>query len=141
MTRNNVFDCPGRLTSSRPADPESDFDYDLFTGMDRGLAKERHGIRGRPAFVASTNLEIFPTLTTTKIQWGKVQIRRGDRTVTITDPVVTVPNPIIDAGVLIPGFNDDFTGEAPDLGAFERGTPPLRFGRRADPDFKLAPWE
>jgi len=141
ITRNNIFDCPGRLTSSRPTDPESDFDYDLFTGMDRGLAKERHGIRGRPAFVASTNLEFFPALTTTKIQWGKVKIRRGDRTVTITDPVVTVPNPIIDAGVLIAGFNDDFTGEAPDLGAFERGAPPLRFGRRADPDFEIAPWE
>jgi len=32
---------------------------------------------------------------------------------------------------VLPGFNDDFTGKAPDLGAFEVGHPPLQFGRRA----------
>ncbi len=141
VTRNNVFDCPGRLTSSRDAEPPSDFDYDLFTGMDRGGASERHGIRGKPSFIPSTNLEFVPALTTTKIQWGKVNIQQGERTVTLTDPVVTVPNPIIDAGVVIPGFNDDFAGDAPDLGAFERGGAPIRFGRTADPDFRPAPWE
>ncbi len=141
VTRNNVFDCPGRLTSSRDAEPPSDFDYDLFTGMDRGNAVERRGIRGKPAFIPSTNLEFFPALTTTKIEWGKVDIQQGDRTVTLTDPVVTVPNPILDAGVVLPGFNEDFVGDAPDLGAFERGAPPIRFGRTAAPDFKLAPWE
>jgi len=41
----------------------------------------------------------------------------------------------------ISGFNDDFVGSAPDLGAFERGGAPIRFGRRADPDFQAAPWE
>ena len=141
VTRNNIFDSRGRLTSSRPAEPPSDFDYDLFTGMDRGLAKERHGIRGKPAFIASTNIEFFPALTTTKIQWGKVKFPQGERTITITDPVVTVPNPVLDTGVVLPGFNDDFVGAGPDLGAFERGAPPLRFGRRADPDFTPAPWE
>ncbi|MHC4519442.1 MAG: right-handed parallel beta-helix repeat-containing protein [Planctomycetota bacterium] len=141
VTRNNIFDCRGRLTSSRPAEPPSDFDYDLFTGMDRGLANERHGIRAKPSFVASTNLEFFPALTTTKIQWGKVKVQKGERTVTITDPVVTVPNPVIDAGVVLPGFNDDFVGAAPDLGAFERGGAPIRFGRRAAADFRPAPWE
>jgi len=141
VTRNNIFDCRGRLTSSRPAEPPSDFDYDLFTGMDRGLARERHGIRGKPSFVASTNLEFFPARTTTKIQWGKVKIQQGERTVTITDPVVTVPNPVIDAGVVIDGFNDDFVGAAPDLGAFERGGKAIRFGRRASAGFKPAPWE
>jgi hypothetical protein len=98
-------------------------------------------VRGKPAFVSSTNLEFFPARTTTKIQWGKVKIQQGDRTVTLTDPVTTVPNPVIDAGVILPGFNDDFVGTAPDLGAFERGAAPIRFGRRAAPDFKPAPWE
>ncbi len=141
VTRNNVFDCRGRLTSSREVDIPSDFDYDLFTGRDRGIARERHGLRGKPAFIPSTNLEFFPALTTTKIQWGKVRVQQGDRTITLTDPVTTVPNPIVDAGTVIPGFNDDFTGAAPDLGAFERGAPPLRFGRQADPHFQPAPWE
>lgn len=58
----------------------------------------------------------------------------------ITDPVVTVSNPIVDSGVRIPGFNDDYAGKAPDLGAFELGRPPLRFGRRVQGNI-WAPWE
>jgi hypothetical protein len=140
VTRNNIFDCPGRLTSSRPVEIDCDFDYDLFTGMDRGIAKERHGIRGKPSFIKSYALEFYPSSTTTKIQWGKVPIKQGDKTVTITDPVITVPNPIIDSGAKLPNFNDDYAGKAPDLGAFELGRPPIRFGRRATGNH-WAPWE
>ncbi len=140
VTRNNIFDCPGRLTSSREPEIPCDFDYDLFTGMDRGIARERHGIRGNPAFIKSYALEFYPASTTTTIKWGKVPMQQGDRTVTLTDPVVTVPNPIIDAGVRLPNFNDDYAGKAPDLGAFEAGWPPIRFGRRAVENI-WAPWE
>lgn len=140
VTRNNIFDCPGRLTSSRNVDTPCDFDYDLFTGMDRGIAIERHGVRGNPSFIKSYSLEFYPSSTTTKIQWGKVKMQQGDKTVTLTDPVVTVPNPIIDSGIKLPNFNDDYTGKAPDLGAFELGRPPIRFGRRAV-DNIWAPWE
>jgi hypothetical protein len=61
----------------------------------------------------------------------------------ITDPVVSAPNPVIDAGEVLPNFNDDFTGKAPDLGAFEVGRPPLEFGRRAYVKWNegWAPWE
>ena len=140
VTRNNIFDCPGRLASSRPVDDPGDFDYDLFTGMDMGIAKEPHGVRGKPAFVESYYLEFYPSSTTTAIQWGKVPFTRGGKEIVITDPVMSLPNPIIDAGALIPGFNDDYTGKAPDLGAFEVGRPPLRFGRRAHSTV-WAPWE
>ncbi|MHC4166644.1 MAG: right-handed parallel beta-helix repeat-containing protein, partial [Planctomycetota bacterium] len=140
VTRNNIFDCPGRLTSSRPVDIPCDFDYDLFTGMDRGIARERHGIRGTPSFIKSYGLEFYPSSTTTRVKWGKVPMQRGGRKVTLTDPVVTVPNPVIDSGVRLPNFNDDYTGKAPDLGAFEVGRPPIRFGRRAAQDI-WAPWE
>ena len=140
VTRNNVFDCPGRLTSSRQSDPPSDFDYDLFTGMDRGIAKEEHRIRAKPSFVESYYLEFYPAATTTRIKWGKVPFDRFGESRIITDPVVTIPNPMIDAGVLIPGFNDDYAGKGPDLGAFEVGRPPLRFGRRAKGNV-WAPWE
>lgn len=140
VTRNNIFDCPGSLTSSQPADPPSDFDYDLFTGMDRGGAGEPHGVRGKPAFLFSYNLEFYPAASTTTIKWGKIPIKKGNQTYEITDPVVTVPNPIVDSGVRIPGFNDDFAGKAPDLGAFELGRPPLQFGRRARGTV-WAPWE
>ncbi len=109
--------------------------------MDRGAAKERHGKRGKPAFIHSYALEFYPASTTTKIQWGKVPFNIGGRTVTLTDPVVDAPNPVIDAGIHIPNFNDDYTGKAPDLGAFELGRPPLRFGRRAQLPNHWAPWE
>ena len=36
----------------------------------------------------------------------------------------------VDAGVRLPGINDDFTGEAPDLGAYERGQPFPHYGPR-----------
>jgi len=140
VTRNNIFDCPGRLTSSRQAETPCDFDYDLFTGMDRGIARERHGIRGNHSFIESYALEFYPSSTTTKIKWGKVPMQQGDRTVTLTDPVITVPNPVIDSGVRLANFNDNYAGKAPDLGAFELGRPPIRFGRRAIGNI-WAPWE
>jgi hypothetical protein len=36
----------------------------------------------------------------------------------------------IDAGVRLPGINDDFTGRAPDLGAYEAGRPAPHYGPR-----------
>jgi hypothetical protein len=36
----------------------------------------------------------------------------------------------IDAGVRLPGINDDFTGRAPDLGALEIGRPVPHYGPR-----------
>jgi hypothetical protein len=140
VTRNNIFDCRGRLTSSRQVDIPCDFDCDLFTGMDRGIAKERHGIQGNPSFIKSYALEFYPSSTTTKVKYGKFPIQRGDKTVTITDPVITVPNPVVDLGVRLANFNDDYAGKAPDLGAFELGRPPIRFGRRAKGNI-WAPWE
>jgi hypothetical protein len=39
----------------------------------------------------------------------------------------------IDAGVVLTGINDDFTGRAPDLGAYERGREPPHYGPRPRP--------
>jgi hypothetical protein len=74
------------------------------------------------------------------VQYGKIEVKLGDETRTLTDPVVTVPNPLLDRGIPIPGFNDDYAGSAPDLGAFELGRPPVRFGRDAV-ERVWAPWE
>ena len=75
------------------------------------------------------------------IKWGTIDYSRGGRDFAITDPMIQRPNSAIDAGVRIPGFNDDYKGTAPDIGAFENGNPPLRFGREAAPGFTRAPWE
>ncbi len=42
-------------------------------------------------------------------------------------------NPAIDAGILLPTINDDFTGTAPDLGAYERGREIPHYGPREWP--------
>jgi len=43
------------------------------------------------------------------------------------------PNPAIDAGMLLPTINDDFTGKAPDLGAYELDRPLPHYGPRQWP--------
>ncbi len=39
----------------------------------------------------------------------------------------------VDAGVILPTINDDFTGRAPDLGAYEGDRPPTQYGPRSAP--------
>ena len=81
--------------------------------------------------------------TINSIKWGAYPYEFGEKKVNITDPVIWIKNPIIDSGILIPGFNDNYKGAAPDIGAFETGAPPLQFGRRAylKIDEGRAPWE
>lgn len=45
----------------------------------------------------------------------------------------------IDAGVLLPNINDEFTGSAPDLGAYEFGLPLPHYGPRSGPLSLQAP--
>jgi len=142
--RNNIFDVPGRSGSSRPPEASSDFDYNF-----GAPGQEEHGISfsGTPAstrlYVSSYNLEFYPRSSVNSIIWGAHPYEFGERKVNITDPVVQIKTPMIDGGAVLPGFNDDFKGPAPDLGAFEVGNAPLQFGRRAylKYDEGWAPWE
>ena len=150
VSRNNIFDVPGRLATDIEKEPASDYDYDYFSGTTRGAtAQEKNGIRfnvtpsGTRLYVSSYNLEFYPRSTVNSIKWGAFPYEFGERKTNITDPVVWIKNPLIDSGILLPGFNDNFTGRGPDLGAFETGTPPLEFGRRAYLNYNegWAPWE
>ena len=144
VTRNNIFDVRGALATRVEKDPPSDYDYDFYNGNDRGTAQEKHGVHGRVAFLPSYRLEFYPAARVTGVRYGKYPIDvGGGETKEITDPVVSMPTSVIDAGQVIPNFNDDFVGKAPDLGAFEVGRPPLEFGRRAylKWDEGWAPWE
>jgi hypothetical protein len=141
VSRNNIFDCPGPLAGRRRPNPPADLDHDLFTGLNTGLDYEKHAIRIRPSFVPSRGLEFYLAPTTTRIKWGKTEVEHHGRKWTQTDKVVTVANPAIDAGVVLPGFNDSYQGRGPDLGAFERGNPPLKFGRQALNPGTCPPWE
>jgi hypothetical protein len=148
-SRNNIFDAPGRLATDRENEPVSDYDYDYFSGSSRGNAKEQHGIRisttpsSTRLFVESYRLEFYPRLTINSIKWGAQPYEFGERKINVTDPVVWIKNPMIDGGIIIPGFNDNYIGAAPDAGAFEVGTPPLEFGRRAYMNYNegWCPWE
>jgi hypothetical protein len=150
ITRNNIFDVPGKLATDIDKEPASDYDYDFFSGTTRGLtAKEENGIKlrttpaGTRLFSSSYKLEFYPRSTINSISWGKHPYEFGERKIDITDPVIWIKNPLINSGLVLPGFNDDYHGEAPDIGAFEVGSPPLQFGRRAYLNYNesLAPWE
>ena len=149
MTRNNIFDVPGSLAPDSETDAVSDFDFDYYSGNSPGIAKELNRIRfrtspaGNRLYVSSYKLEFYPRGTISSVTIGKFPFQFGEKMVNITDPVFQIRNPLIDSGVVIPGFNDDFKGSAPDIGAFEVGTPPLEFGRRAylRYDEGWAPWE
>ncbi len=150
ISRNNIFDVPGRLASDTEKEPASDYDYDFYSGNNKGkTAIEEHAVKfgttpaGTKLYLTSWSLEFYPRGTINSIKWGKYPYEFGDRKLQITDPVTWIKNPLIDSGIVLPGVNDIFSGTAPDLGAFETGKPPIEFGRRAylSYDEGRCPWE
>jgi hypothetical protein len=134
VSRNNIFYSRGHAYPSDSRSTGNDFKNDLTGGyLGGGFVKSM--------FLPSNGLEWFPAPAMNRIQWGRIESTRGGKPVAITDPLVQAPNPAIDKAVRLPGFNDEFTGAGPDIGAFEAGTPPLRFGREMAPGFTRAPWE
>src|SRR5205814_2257055 len=124
----------GRTYPSDSGAPRNDFKNDLTGGyLGGGFV--------RSMFLASDREEWFLAPTMNRIQWGRIEYTRNGKNFAITDPLAPAKNPAIDKGVHIAGFNDDFTGAAPDIGAYETGMPPLRFGRESAPGFTRPPWE
>ncbi len=134
VTRNNIFYSRGRTYPESRAAPLNDFRNDLKGGyLGGGFVSSM--------FLASEGLEWFLAPTMNRILWGRVEYNRGGKTFFITDPMEPQPNPALDKGLPLPGFNDDFAGAAPDIGAFENGRTGLRFGREMAPGFRRPPWE
>ncbi|MBI1895451.1 MAG: right-handed parallel beta-helix repeat-containing protein [Acidobacteria bacterium] len=134
VSRNNIFYSRGRTYPRDFGAPGNDFANDLTGGyLGGGFV--------RSMFLPGGRLEWYLSSAINRIQWGRVQYNRNGRSISITDPMVEVKNPALDAGVRLPGFNDDYAGAAPDIGAFENGLPPLRFGREMAPGFSRPPWE
>lgn len=149
VTRNNVFNVPGRLAASRESAQNSDYDFDYFSGLSKGIAKEKNEINfyttpsNTALFIPNYKLEFYPKTWIKSIKWGRYPHQFGDKEIFITDPVIELRNPLIDGGVTISGFNDNYIGKGPDLGAFERGRPPIEVGRRAYLKYNegWCPWE
>jgi len=112
MSRNNILHIhnPGApsikdCTGVTYHDQLGDYDYDLYNGHNEAYpGAEPNGIRGVPIY----------------------DLNNGDGEFAL-DP----SSPGYDAGVVIPNFNDNYTGAAPDIGAHEAGSPPMEFGVNA----------
>ena len=101
FSRNNLFAGSKNYYDilDRSEEPSSDFDHDLLgrLGIKAPQGGEEHGITERPVF-------------------------RGEG---IGDYRLAPGSPGLDAGLPLPGVNDGFSGEGPDMGAFEGDSPRL----------------
>jgi len=105
VSRNNILHVTS--SSERSIDDDgfaaNDYDFDLYNArIPSGV--EPHGISGTPVYRATN--------------------AAGEH---YLDP----SSPGYDAGLLLPNFNDNFTGDGPDMGAYESGRPALEFGVNA----------
>jgi len=109
VSRNNILHVrsPENLCASNDRrNIDNDYDYDLFNGrVPEG--HEAHGIRGEPVYADGAG---FDSATKT----GQFQL--------------APTSPGAGAGQPIPNFSDGYTGPAPDIGAHQRGAPPMRYG-------------
>jgi len=119
VTRNNILqveapagggaaaNLPFSISDTHESDTNS-FDYDLYNGRLRAVAgSESHGIVGVPAYAEGVGFD-------PKTMTGKFSLAPG--------------SPGRDLGAVLPNFTDGYTGSAPDIGAYESGTPPMQFG-------------
>ncbi len=112
MSRNNILHVRspnGYSVSQNEQNVDNDFDYDLFNGR-VPEDQEKHGVLGQPVYVPNAG---FDPLAKT----GVFQLM--------------LDSPGAGAGVALPNFNDAPPDQAPDMGAHQRGSPPLRFGVNA----------
>jgi len=105
FTRNNILHIANdrdNSISNQNQNSTNDLDYDLFNGnINAYPGAEPNGIMGVPIYDLNNSDGEFAL-----------------------DP----SSPGYDAGVVIPNFNDNYNGAAPDIGAYEAGSPPMEFG-------------
>ena len=114
VSRNNIWHTytsdRGKSISAGNTSRKNTFDYDLCNN--RVVAyegAEPHGIKGVPIYASGHGPASGPG--------GMYQLDRS--------------SPGHDAGVVIPNFNDNHHGVAPDAGAHEAGSPRMEFGVEA----------
>ena len=112
VSRNNILEvrsAQNHSHSNNPRNVDNSYDYDLFNGQ-VPAGTEPHGVRGVPVYAAGAG---FDPATHT----GRFQLAPA--------------SPGVAAGEVIPNFSDGYAGAAPDIGAHQRGAPPLTFGVKA----------
>ena len=108
-SRNNILhvrEARNHSLSNNRANTNNDYDYDLFNGqIPAGV--EPHGVRGEPVYAAGAGFDRAAGR-------GRFEL---------------APNsPGAGAGEWIPNFSPGARGSRPDIGAHQRGAPPMRFG-------------
>ena len=112
ISRNNIYAGTVNALESWPTQNPVDFDYDaLYTtaagklvnwanvnyttvpAFSSAIGQEAHGIAGDPGFADTAGGDFH----------------------------LSASSPLVDKGVVIPGINDGFLGNGPDIGCFERG--------------------
>jgi len=108
VTRNNILHVRSDAShsiSTRADNSDNDYDYDLYSARVPD-GHQAAGFSGTPEY-----------------QQGSFDLATmsGDFSLAATSLGY-------DSGVLLPNFNDDYTGLGPDVGAHEAGTPPVVYG-------------
>ena len=123
-TFNEFTNGAGRVMYLPSADATNDFNYDGFGSIGTG------NFTGR---IGSTTFDSLIQLQSQTTEQNSVQLNLSvftDDVVVPSNPVgvnappsfeLAVGSPAIDVGIPLAGFNDGFTGSAPDLGAYEQG--------------------
>ena len=110
-TRNNIFHVPsgGHSIHSGGSSFTNDFDYDLYNGkLKVGTDQEANGIYGVPTYIPSSGYD--STAKTGIFELSSQSLG-------------------YDAGEVIPNFNDNYTGAAPDSDAPQRAPKPVTIVR------------
>jgi hypothetical protein len=108
-SRNNILHVTRNAIRNQKSDSLGDYDYDLYSGRSAIPAgHETHGIKGEPIYA----------------EGGGMQNGKGQFPLSPTSPGY-------DAGLRLANFNDNLTGQGPDIGAHEASTPPMEFGVNA----------
>lgn len=114
-SRNNILHVcldTGGSVNDFQFDPQGNYDYDLHNGVIIAApGNEIHGVQAVPVYAQG------PTLCRVDGE-GTFQLASSSAG--------------RDDGILLPNFNDGYTGSAPDVGAHEAGKPPMQFGVNAD---------
>ena len=108
-SRNNILHVrtpQNHSASAAQQNTDNDFNYDLYNGR-IPQAQETHGTQGEPDYAADAGFD-------SAAKTGRFQLAPA--------------SPGAGAGQPIPNFSQGYSGPAPDIGAHQRGAPPLRYG-------------
>jgi len=139
VTRNNLFvGTAGRAYSLDPLMIRCDFDYDGFAGASGDIFLKWCNVRYASAGEVRAKAPVYRHVTVVdpaSLFAAGTAPPGNDTTIfdgASLDLRLKAGSAAIDAGEILPGFNDGFAGKAPDLGAYELGAERPHYGIRPE---------